>query len=190
MTLPDTITIRSGAPADCDKVGALQVKTWLETYRGLVADSVLDTLSTVDQAATWRRILVREPPVVMMVAEESSGRLVGFAAGGPRRGKRLTHDNEIYAIYVLGAAQRQGLGRALVASVARELLARGGQSLALWVLRDNAPARRFYERLGGVEVGEKVDSMGGRKLYEVAYGWDDLAELVAQLDQAPSSHLT
>ena len=168
------ITIRTAGPADCDKIGALQVKVWLETYRGLVADSVLDTLSTVDQAANWRRILVREPPVVMAVAERLNGTLLGFAGGGARRGTRLTQDCEIYAIYVLGAAQRQGLGRALMAAVGTQLSAQGFHSLCLWVLRDNLPARQFYESLGGIQAGEKTDSMGGRALAEIAYGWDDL----------------
>ena len=171
-------TIRAAGPADCDKIGALQVKAWLETYRGLVADSVLDTLSTVDQAANWRRILVREPPVVMAVAESSNGTLLGFAGGGVRRGTRLTQDCEIYAIYVLGKAQRQGLGHALMAAVGTQLLAQGFRSLCLWVLRDNLPARQFYESLGGVQTGEKTDSMGGRPLAEVAYGWDDLPDFV------------
>lgn len=172
------ITIRVAGPADCDKIGALQVKVWLETYRGLVADSVLDTLSTVDQAANWRRILVREPPVVMAVAEQADGILLGFAGGGARRGSRVTHDCEIYAIYVLGRAQRQGLGHALMGAVGTQLLAQGFRSLCLWVLRDNQPARRFYESLGGVEAGEKIESMGGRPLAEIAYGWDDLSDFL------------
>lgn len=176
-------TIRLAGAADCDKVGALQVKAWLETYRGLVADGVLDTLSTLDQAASWRRILVREPQAVLAVAERSNGRLVGFAGGGARRGSRLPHDSEIYALYVLGAAQRQGLGRALMTTAARALRERGFQSLCLWVLRDNAPARRFYERLGGIAVGEKTDSMGGKPLAEVAYGWESLDRFLAQLSR-------
>ncbi len=180
------VTIRAGHVSDCDKVGPLQVKAWLETYRGLVADSVLNTLSTVDQAAAWRRILVREPPVSMAVAESASGVLLGFAAGGPRRGKRLPHDCELYAIYVLGSAQRQGLGRSLMAAVSRALLDKGGQSLCLWVLSHNQPARRFYEKLGGVVVGEKIESMGGQKLEETAYGWADLRAFVAQFEPRPN----
>lgn len=172
------ITIRTAGPADCEKIGALQVKAWLETYRGLVADSVLDTLSTVDQAANWRRILVREPPVVMAVAEQSNGTLLGFAGGGARHGARVTHDCEIYAIYVLGRAQRQGLGHGLMATVGSQLLAQGFHSVCLWVLRDNQRARRFYENLGGIEAGEKIESMGGRPLAEVAYGWDDLSHFI------------
>lgn len=175
-------TIRTADAADCDKIGALQVKVWLETYRGLIADSVLDTLSTVDQAANWRRILLREPPVVLSVAERSSGKLLGFAGGGARRGKRLAHECEVFAIYVLGAAQRQGLGRALMQSVGRQLAVQGYRSLCLWVLRDNHRARRFYESLGGVLAGEKTDSMGGRPLAEVAYGWDDLHGFLTQFE--------
>jgi GNAT superfamily N-acetyltransferase len=116
----------------------------------------------------------------MAVAETPSGRLLGFAAGGPRRGHRLPHDSEVYAIYVLGAAQRQGLGRALMATVGRQLHTQGGRSLCLWVLRDNDPARQFYESLGGVAVGEKTESMGGARLPEVAYGWEDLGGFLAQ----------
>jgi ribosomal protein S18 acetylase RimI-like enzyme len=122
----------------------------------------------------------------MAVAERANGTLLGFAGGGTRRGKRLPHACEIYAIYVLGAAQRQGLGHALMASVGRGLLDQGFTSLCLWVLRDNEPARRFYESLGGVAVGEKTNSMGGQRLAEVAYGWDDLAGFLAQFENNPA----
>jgi ribosomal protein S18 acetylase RimI-like enzyme len=174
--------IRPATVEDCDKVGALQVKTWLETYRGLLPDTVLVGLSTVEQAATWRRILSREPPGSMVIAELPSRMLVGFAGGGIRRGKRLDHDSEVYALYVLGAAQRQGIGRRLMAAVGRELRAKGGRSICLWVLRDNVPARQFYEALGGMACGEKIESMGGRKLPEIAYGWDDIDRFISRCD--------
>lgn len=181
------VTIRSAQPEDCDKVGALQVKTWLESYRGLLPDAVLDRLSTIDQAAIWRRVLTRTPSISMVVAERPSGTLIGFAAGGPRRGKRLTQDSEIYALYVLGAVQRRGLGRRLVAALGRQLLAQGGRSLCLWVLRDNLAARQFYASLGGLKIGEKVTVMGGERLAEVAYGWDDLDALLADLGDPAGS---
>jgi hypothetical protein len=54
------------------------------------------------------------------------------------------------------------------------------------VLRDNEPARRFYEALGAAVAGqriEKVDAHIGERarvpdlLHEVAYGWPDLSVL-------------
>jgi hypothetical protein len=58
---------------------------------------------------------------------------------------------------------------------------------ALWVLRDNEPARRFYEVLGAKLVGQRVETVdefvSGERvgatdvLHEVAYGWPDLSVL-------------
>ncbi len=58
---------------------------------------------------------------------------------------------------------------------------------ALWVLRDNEPARRFYEGLGAGVAGQRVETVDefisgerGRArdvLHEVAYGWPDLSVL-------------
>jgi hypothetical protein len=52
------------------------------------------------------------------------------------------------------------------------------EAATLWVLRENAGARRFYERIGGEVVGEKEDIRDQRIFIEVAYGWRNLAELV------------
>jgi hypothetical protein len=47
----------------------------------------------------------------------------------------------------------------------------------LWVLRDNLPARRFYEELGGTLIGERTDRREMAELPEVAYGWRDIRRL-------------
>jgi hypothetical protein len=46
------------------------------------------------------------------------------------------------------------------------------------VLRENIPARTFYETLGGVRAGEKVAEQSGVTMSELAYGWSDLRRLV------------
>jgi len=47
------------------------------------------------------------------------------------------------------------------------------------VLRENAPARSFYEALGGKIVVEKTDEWLGTPLVELAYGWPELFRLAA-----------
>ena len=54
----------------------------------------------------------------------------------------------------------------------------GFKSLLIWVLKENEPARRFYEALGGINVAEKDVEIGGASLTEVAYGWADIQSLV------------
>lgn len=67
------------------------------------------------------------------------------------------------------------MGRGLMCIMAEELVdrGRGRTGAALWLLRGNDPARTFYERLGGVLVGERPDATPA----EVAYGWIDLSAL-------------
>jgi ribosomal protein S18 acetylase RimI-like enzyme len=169
-----TIEIRAALPSDAPAIGRVHVESWRETYRDVVPDRLLDSLSAVVRAAMWQGALEREPPVLLFVAQFTGGDLVGFAGGGPRRGNAPPYDAEVYAIYVLGAARHRGCGRRLIAALAAALGARGFESLCLWVLRENGPARRFYERLGGRIVGERAHVDGEHAFKEVAYGWDSL----------------
>ena len=172
-------TIRAATPADAPAIGRIHVESWRESYRGLLSENLLDSVSAVVRAAMWRGALEHERPISLFVAQRPSGDLVGFAGGGSCRATSLPHDAEVYAIYVLAAAQNCGCGRRLMAALANALLARGFKSLCLWVLEENASARHFYERLGGALVGEKTEVDGGYQFTEVAYGWRDLSMLCA-----------
>jgi hypothetical protein len=46
------------------------------------------------------------------------------------------------------------------------------------VLAQN-PSRFFYEAMGGRRVGERMESLWGLELPEIAYGWPDLADALA-----------
>jgi hypothetical protein len=58
--------------------------------------------------------------------------------------------------------------------LARTLAAKGAQSLAIWVLRDNLKARGFYEAVGGVLAGERMERVGGWNVPSVGYRWADI----------------
>jgi GNAT superfamily N-acetyltransferase len=88
-----------------------------------------------------------ERRVHTLVAEQD-GRLVGYAVlhpgyntglGGP-----ITH---LVDLFVVPAARRQGVGRALMAAVARRTLELGGHELIWDVWKRNERAYAFYERL-------------------------------------------
>ena len=178
------ITIRAAVPADAPAIGRIHVESSREAYRGLLSENLLNSVSAVVRAAMWRGALEHERPILLFVAQQASGDLVGFAGGGSSRAASLPHDAEVYVIYVLRAAQRRGCGRRLMAALANALHARGFTSLSLWVLEDNAGARRFYERLGGIVVGEKTELHGGDEFREVAYGWDSLESLCSAAGEA------
>ena len=55
---------------------------------------------------------------------------------------------ELRGMWVASEARRMGLGAALVDRVRRWAVDRGAESLELWVMTGNEPARRLYERCG------------------------------------------
>jgi len=173
--------IRRAVPSDCRAIAEVHVAAWRETYAGLVPDDVLRNLSIERREDFWRGAVTQAQSTTrVFVAEIGVLGIVGFAACGPRRSALLTQDGEIFAIYLRRPAQRRGLGRRLMRAMAADMLARGLNSAAAWVLEGNHGARRFYERLGGVLVGEQTVTLGEVALREVAYGWADLAALAGR----------
>ncbi len=50
--------------------------------------------------------------------------------------------------------------------------------MLLWVFKDNHPARRVYESMGGAYLDQKTVTISGTDLVMVSYGWKDIAHLV------------
>ena len=109
-----------------------------------------------------------------MYVIEDAGRLVGFASGGRERAGEVGFKGELYAIYVLDDFQRRGYGHQLVHAVVEGLREMNLDDMIIWVLRDNAPARQFYEKLGGTYVRAQSITIGSATLEEVSYGWPTL----------------
>lgn len=164
---------------DAEAIARVHVESWRTTYRGLLPDRMLDEMEVRDHEQRWERTL-RDPyrRSVVLVAEDG-GRVVGFASCGRERDGDQDYEGELYAIYLLRESQGRGHGRALVEASAAALDLRGLASMVVWVLRDNAPARGFYERLGGVYRRERpLDLVTGVSVPEVSYLWPDTAALI------------
>lgn len=177
------MNIRPALPADAAAIARVHVESWRTSYRGIVPDEVLEGLSVERRIQQWAEAITQPAwrHTLILVAEESPlgdqpGKIVGFASSGAERESDPVYRGELYAIYLLESAQRRGVGRALVAASAGHLVDSGLNSMLVWVFRDN-PARRFYERLGGKYIREKLLTIGGVDLVEAAYGWRDLTAL-------------
>ena len=172
------VRIREAVPVDAGAIARVHVDTWRTSYAGIVPDEHLAGLSYRDREAVWVQILSRDDPAQCnFVAETDGGEVVGFAGGGPEREGDEVYRGELYAIYLLREHQGRGIGRRLACAVAHGLLSSGFESMLLWVLEDNHPARRFYESLGGEQVGRKTIEVGGAGLIELSYGWRDITGL-------------
>ena len=174
MPTPPTLQLRHATEAAAAALGQVHVQAWREAYAGVIPDAVLAALDPARRTAMWRDSLARGRVVHLA---ERHGTLVGFGAGRAQSDASLPYSGEIAAIYVLRCAQRFGIGRALMAALARDLLAQGHAGATLWVLEANNPARRFYEALGGTMVASREEERDGFRANGIAYGWPDLTVL-------------
>lgn len=164
--------VRPATLSDVDGIARAHVQAWRESYRELIPQATLDALSVEKRTAQWRHTL-GNPDRTTFVAEVD-GAVCGFASGGGILWSGLSTGSEVSALYLLDTAKRRGVGRALFQAELTALAGRGFTSTGLWVLTGNAPARRFYETMGGRPAETRIDTMGDLTLDETAYVWNDL----------------
>ena len=141
--------VRDALPSDATSMAEINVAGWRTAYAGIVPDDViarqrrepLVTYFTSDEAvADGMRTLV----------VELDGVVVGFAHMGPLRPEpdEALDACELWGMYVDPAHQGHGHGRALMTATMDHFRSVGCPVAYLWVLRDNAAARGFYESQG------------------------------------------
>ena len=171
------MNIRAATCADAASIARVHVESWRTSYKNILPDAALAGLSYEQREQMWRRELCdAESQTFAFVLEydaaptEGARSIAGFAAGGKARSDNPPYDGELYAIYLLQSAQRRGDGARLFRAVANRLKEKGKRAMLVWVLAEN-PARKFYEKLGGVFIRAQEIKIAGARVEEVAYGW-------------------
>lgn len=165
------LTIRRATTDDAAAIGRIQVSTWRTAYAEIMPAEFLAGLDAERSAAAWRSRVAGDPSTLVLVGLDGE-EVAGFASGGKSRDVDAgLFAGELYAIYLDPARWQRGAGRQLHDHALEALRVAGYSELTLWVLADNARARRFYERAGWQADGStKVDSaLGSPPLTEVRY---------------------
>jgi GNAT superfamily N-acetyltransferase len=171
------IAVRPAKPADAARIARVHYESWQTTYAGILPLDVISSQAGRKSESAWRKRLSLATVGEITFVAERGGEIVGFANCGDARHRLEGLEAEIYALYVLQAHQRRGVGRELVRACARHFVLHGHFGFYLWVLKANR-ARLFYETLGGEEIGEKSERLGLHSFSEIAYGWHELTSLV------------
>ncbi|TLG75141.1 GNAT family N-acetyltransferase [Methylocystis sp. B8] len=163
---------------DARSIAEINAAAWRETYVGLMSAEALASIDLDDWMRRWlERIGSSEDDQAVFVALEDEVP-VGFARCSRQSNPKLVplgFDGDIASIYLLRRVQGLGLGRCLMTRLAEHLISIGCASAAVWVLRDAAEARGFYETLGAAPLGvEGVWEIAGAVLPDLAHGWRDL----------------
>lgn len=173
------IKIRQATEEDVIGIAYVHVETWRSTYTGILPDDYLQSLTIENRAKNWQRNL-KTLHTTTFIAENDVGDIVGFAAGGPNQSRDPYYQAELYAIYILDAYQRKGIGKQLIKPIIQILEAKKYENIIIWALEENSN-RAFYKSLGGQLVASKSISICGKVLNEVGYGWNTIHDLFIEL---------
>ncbi|MDX0298012.1 GNAT family N-acetyltransferase [Sinorhizobium meliloti] len=168
-----TIDIRRAVGDDLPDIARVVVDSWRSTFAGILPAAFLDGMSYDHQQQRHERMLARADVIYYVTVHPVEG-IIGFASGGPTRHGGFPQQNEVYAIYLLPAYQRQNLGSLLFRNVVSDLKSSGRAGLAVFALSSN-PNRDFYKRFGGRETAAPPIAIGDLTVDQTAYVWEDIA---------------
>lgn len=142
------LSVRPAELTDADGIAAVHIRSWRETYSGVIPNRLMDAEALEGRRRMWTSILGLEPLPGTVVIAERAGEVVGFAFAGPAshpdatKGFAPARNLHLYSLYLLAAEHGAGTGHALLKAAVGDLPAQ------LWVASGNDRARAFYERHG------------------------------------------
>jgi ribosomal protein S18 acetylase RimI-like enzyme len=166
MGMPPSI-VRAAQAGDAAGIAAVHVASWKVAYRGYYPDHHLDALTMKRWLPGWKRRLEPGSDDTLVLVADSGNEITGFSVIEPAP---APDDFELSLLYVHPGHMRRGIGRSLLQQAEQEMRARGGATAILWVIDENARARRFYEAMGWRPDGAgKTEQVWDQDVHQVRY---------------------
>ena len=156
----------------------VMVDTYLAAHRGQMPEHLWqkrrDEWTYSESEKGWRRVIAdiddeTTPDDALLVAMDAD-QVVALVYSSV---SSATPDlASVKALYVEVTHQRRGIGRRLVRAVVGQYGPTSVNVLHIGVLASNAPARRFYESIGGRLALEREFDEEGVMRPEVVYEWN------------------
>jgi len=157
--------IRLATCLDIDEIAQVHVKSWIESYQGILRQSVLDAHNLARCQQLWQLVMQDTNHRVWVYA--LAGRVLGFidVYKVPNQGML-----EIKALYLLQEIQGQGIGRAMMQQAFIWCKSLDYHTVQLDIFDRNSSCG-FYDKLGGqrIDLEEASDYADGLKL--IYYQW-------------------
>lgn len=170
------IEYRRATAADAEAIAQLHARSWRESYRGVYPDAFLDGDLPAERLGVWRARLGRPADNQLVELAVDGSRLAGFVCA--YGDSDATWGSLVDNLHVARELKRTGIGSALLRRAAAWLQVRHAQRpVHLFVLEANAPARRFYEKLGGLDQGTSMLESPGGVVSSCTYVWPTPARL-------------
>lgn len=145
--MPD-VSFTEAREQDVETIIRLRQKIWATTYRGIYPDEMIDAFDW-----DWHR----EKELVRIQHPDYAEYLIlcGSSAIGYlilRKGEEIL----LQSMYISAEHQRQGIGTAAFAFIRQYCQKKCADSFICHCQPENTGARTFYERMGGIIIGQNT----------------------------------
>lgn len=165
----EPIRITRASLQDAATLGTIHAQGWHAAYKGIATDAFLADFTPQRRTAYFERKLLttQNEHYLLHWADEPVGMMaIGPAGDGDATGVRC---GEIHALYILPEHHGKGIGKAAMNFAITRMHALGFGDIVLYVISDNARARRFYDRAGFVPDSDESPFDMGRPVLERRY---------------------
>lgn len=169
------MVIRFAQLKDVEELADIVLKTWKDTYLGIIDEKFLEEDRSEKIENLTNRINNFEAKILICMIED---RIVGYADYGTYSDEDINMPNlaEVNAIYILKKYHRKGIGRKFIKFIVDDLIQEKYESLAIWGLKNN-PCTDFYKKIGGEATYSRNFEIGNQTLLEIGYLYTDLYKL-------------
>ena len=157
----EQLIIRNAISDDARQIAEIIVEDWKIAYKGIIDNDYLDSLSVEER---YQRELQRYQ---LYRVAEINGEILGLAWN--EIADNEDSDCEIIALYIKSGKRKSGIGRAIFHDSVEHFKAAGKSKMIIWCLKENYEARKFYEKMGGVEYKSGTHKWGNRDYDIISY---------------------
>ena len=129
------MTVRNGGFGDMKQAGHIMSLSFRTAFADFVSQETMDACAREENCIALLEGIFREGKVHFLIGEES----------GMLAWQQTEEGAEIMALHTLPESRGTGLGSALLSTAQEQT---GDQTVFLWAFKENARARRFYEKHG------------------------------------------
>lgn len=168
MSSTSNYEVRPALSRDAKSIADIHVNASQATYKGLLSDEHVNTVSADRRDAYWREAIEFNEPQIYVAVEDD--KVVGFVGFDRSRDKGTPPTTgEIWAIYVATSHWGKGVGLALWDAAREGLQEEGCNKVTIWVPLGNERALRFYDLAGFKREMTTIKTvpMGSFKIEEI-----------------------
>lgn len=176
----DKVEIKELALEDIPDYVKVNTIAWQESYKGLIADSILDeVLNNIDNSIQKqinkfdndKKNNIKK--FILKVNDES----VGMTGIGKATDEKHGDIGELYSLYLLNKVKKKGYGKLLFYNDVKELINLGFNEMIVGCLINN-PSNDFYKHMGGKLIDVVTNKVKGYDMKENIYYYENLKELI------------